>query len=78
MEVFDRCGDEWITAGMDGTRIALAGSSIEAAMNVSGIVDQRERTRTYDRVKTISRVIVGEFIKEKLKGACHDNGKPQS
>jgi hypothetical protein len=68
MEVLDRCGDEWITAGMEGIQIAISGPSIETAMNISGIFDQMERTRIFDQVKMASRKIAIELIKERNKG----------
>jgi len=68
-EVWGRCGDEWITAGMDGIRIAIPSQSIEAAMNITGLWDKRERQEVYDRVKRISRVIVAEINKERAKRA---------
>lgn len=67
IQVFDRCGDEWITEGMEGTRIAISGPSIEAAMNVTGIFDQHERARVFDQVKTISRAVAKELIKESVR-----------
>ena len=57
LRVYDRCGDEWITAGMDGVLMSIPGTSIESAMNVTGIFDQRERARVFDQVKLISRAV---------------------
>jgi len=71
MQVFERCGDEWMTAGMEGDLMAIPGTSIESALNVSGIIDQRERAIVFDQVKMISRAIVREAEKEKAK----KNGK---
>jgi hypothetical protein len=56
-----------MTAGSDGSRIAISGPSIEAAMTVSGIDGKRERAVMFDKVKLISRVIVGEWQKEQGK-----------
>lgn len=67
MRVFELCGDEWITAGMNGDRIAIAGPSIEAAMNALGIKEEQERLKVYSRVKMASRAIVQEIIKERAK-----------
>lgn len=65
MQVWGRCGDEWITAGMDGTMIAISSPSVESVMNLMGISDPQQRLMIYDRVKMISRVIAGELWKEK-------------
>ena len=73
MEVFSRCNDEWITAGMDGIRIALSGPSIETAMNILGILDQPERMNIFDKIKIISRVIVKELIQERIKSQRESN-----
>jgi hypothetical protein len=67
MAVFDRCGDEWITAGMEGIRIAIPGPSIETAMNITGITGADEREKVFDQVKMISRVIASELMKEREK-----------
>jgi hypothetical protein len=67
MEVYDRCGDEWITAGMDGLKLTISGPSIESAMNVTGITGQNERAETYDKVKLISRNVAQELAKEREK-----------
>jgi hypothetical protein len=60
MEVFDRCGDEWITRGGDGAIMALPGASIREALDISDITDIEHRQRIFDKVKTVSRAIVKE------------------
>lgn len=67
MQIYDRCGDEWIRAGEEGAIMALPSQSIEAAMNLSGIFDQAERQRVYDQVKMLSRAVVVESAKEREK-----------
>ena len=68
IQVWERCGDEWITAGMDGTRIAISGPSIETALNITQIFETRDRAVIFDQIKTISRTIAKELIKESEKG----------
>ncbi len=46
---------------MNGELIGLPGPSIEAAMNVVGISDQKERLAIFNRVKMVSRSIVKEI-----------------
>jgi hypothetical protein len=71
-EVWDRCGDEWITAGYDGAPIAIAGPSIEAALNISGVTDPDERAYLFDQVKTISRVVVSELAQDRERKRVED------
>lgn len=70
--VYDRCGDEWITAGMDGVILALPSTSIESAMNITGILEPLERQRVYDKVKMISRAIVRESRIEREKARAKE------
>jgi hypothetical protein len=65
--VYDRCGDEWMTGGMDGALIAIPGPSIESALNISMIVDPEERQILFDQVKTIARTIAGEIAEDRAK-----------
>jgi hypothetical protein len=67
VEVYGRCSDEWLTAGMSGVRLAISGPSIEAALNASQICDLDDRSIIFDQVKTISRVIVAELNAEAAK-----------
>lgn len=67
MKVYDYCGDEWITSGMNGEIIALPSSSIESVMNIIGITGLEKRQKVYDQVKMISRAIVKESRIEREK-----------
>ena len=64
--LWDRCGDEWMT-GAEGSLVAIAGPSIESAMNVGGIDDPEDRREIYDAVKVMSRVIAREVGKERAR-----------
>lgn len=72
LTVYDRCGDEWMTAGMDGVLMSIAGPSIESAMNVTGIFDQQERARVYDQVKLISRAVARASRLEREKARAKE------
>lgn len=67
LQVYDRCGDEWITVGEAGVIVALPSPSIESAMNITGITDLKERRRVYDQVKRISREVAKESFREREK-----------
>jgi hypothetical protein len=69
MEVWDRCGDEWITAGANGIKIAISGPSIEAAMNVTGIRGEQARAGMFDKIKMVSRAVAGELFQERMNQA---------
>ena len=74
MEVFSRCGDEWITAGEIGMKIAISGPSIESAMNVTGVSKPRDRQVIFDQVKLISRAVAKAIHEETMKGRKEING----
>lgn len=61
MEVFSRCSDEWIRAGMEAVPIAIPAPSIESAMNITGIEGWECRRLIFDKVKLVSRVISKEM-----------------
>lgn len=68
IEVFSRCGDEWITAGESGMRIAISGPSIESSMNVTGISKPRDRQTIFDQIKLISRAVAKAMNEETVRG----------
>jgi hypothetical protein len=63
MQVYDRCGDEWITNSSDGLIQALPGAAIREAMDITGVEDH-ERQKVFDRVKMLGRVVAQEARKE--------------
>jgi len=75
-KVFNRCSDEWLTAGMDGARLAIPGPSIESAMNATKIFDQDRRTEVYDAVKIMSRAAANAMAEERERRRReHEEGK---
>ena len=67
MEVWSRCGDEWITIGESGMRITIPGPSIESALNITGINDPVMRRVIFDQVKLVSRSVAKAMNEERMK-----------
>lgn len=72
MDVFDRCGDDWIFSG--NTRVTIPAPSIETAMNIVGISDHRDRVVIFDRVKMIGRVLAGKMAEEAERQRAENAG----
>lgn len=66
MEIFNRCGDEWIRVGYSGEIIALPSPSIESVMNIIGI-GKEDKLKIFDKVKMVSRIVSRELAIEREK-----------
>lgn len=67
MEVWSRCGDEWITVGESGMKIAISGPSIESSLNITKIFDADSRQIIFDQIKLISRAVAKASNEERMK-----------
>ena len=56
-----------MTGGMESSPTAISGPAIETALNITGVHDEQERRKIFDRVKRLGREISKEISAERNK-----------